>query len=65
MTENLLKMILLLIFLFGLSAPSNIPGVELRGCDHLRYAYSSRGVPEYEVPGVPLQGSIFISCFLS
>ena len=53
---NQIIMILLIFLLVGFCSPTNIPS-ELRGCDHLRYAYSSRGVPEYEVPGSPLQGN--------
>ena len=40
----------------GLVAPTTIP--PLPACQHLKYTYSSRGVPDYDIPGKPVQGII-------
>jgi hypothetical protein len=47
-------MLLVLLFV-GLGAPTTIP--PLPACQHLKYTYSSRGVPEYDIPGKPVQGT--------
>ena len=46
---------MLLLLFIGLVSPTSIP--PLPACDQLRYAYSSRGVPEYDIPGRPVQGN--------
>ena len=49
--------VMLLVLLFvGLVAPTTIP--PLPACQHLKYTYSSRGVPDYDIPGKPVQGII-------
>merc|ERR1719474_79977 len=44
----------ILLPLFSLVSPTQIP--PLPACDQLKYTYSSRGVPEYDIPGRPVQG---------
>ena len=55
-----------LVFLVSLVEPTTLPhlsGHPPRGqppplpeCHHLKYAYSARGVPEYAIPGQPVEG---------
>ena len=46
---------MLILLFIGLVSPTSIP--PLPACDQLRYAYSSRGVPEYDIQGSPVQGN--------
>ena len=51
----------LLIFLTHSVMSSSIPPPP--SCNHVKYAYSLRGVPESEIPGYPISGIIAIlSC---
>ena len=55
-------MLLVLLFV-SLGAPTTIP--PLPACHHLKYTYSSRGVPEYDIPGKPVQGETYLYMFFS
>ena len=50
---------MLVLLFIGLVSPTTIP--PLPACDQLKYTYSTRGVPEYDIPGRPVQGKL---CFL-
>jgi len=50
----------LLLLLASAVAPSSIPPPPT--CNHLKYAYSLRGVPESDIPGRPISGSMLQIC---
>ena len=50
---------MLVLILFVFVSPVCLTTIPpLPACDQLKYTYSSRGVPEYDIPGRPVQGNV-------